>query len=88
MDIACRHSKNSSGSKASGLDEVISRQLAAAEASQKQAEKVSKQLVEAQQQILKKSRAIASGASNPKPEEQQTLGNRAAKTDKSWQNKH
>ena len=33
-------------------DEMVSRQLAAAEAAQKQAERVSKQLVETQQQLL------------------------------------
>ena len=71
-----------SASQARGLaDPLVSRQLAAAEAAQKQAEKATKQLAEAQQQILKQSRAMAD-TERAVPNGESAVSKKALKTQK------
>eukprot|EP00435_Cladocopium_sp_Y103_P029101 s731_g7.t1 len=63
-------------------EEMVSRQLAAAEAAQKQAERVSKQLVGTQQQLLSQGRVAAASKGSAGKGQGQPLSNRALKTQK------
>ena len=67
-------------------DELVSRQLAAAEAAQKQAQLVSKQLVDTQQRLINQGRVANTPKAAPAASHGQPMSNRALKTQK-WFNK-
>ena len=68
----------SSSSPRESTDELVSRQLAAAEAAQKQAERVTKQLMETQQKMF--SAGPAGGGEPNQPTDARPLTNREKKT--------